>query len=391
VADVFREYGEEYRSNKGLTKKQRAVMYAIEHCRTSAFGYHVDQCDECGYRDAAHNSCRDRHCPKCQGISRRKWINARLQDILPVSYYHVVFTLPHHLFPLSLYNKQLVYELFLQCSSGTLITFGRDPEWLGATIGFYGLLHSWGQTLWQHIHGHFIVAGGGLTEDGRWVEPRYRNKFLFPVPALSKVFRGKFIEGLKKAYYRDKLVIPDELNHLKQADEFEKWVDELVARNWVVYAKPPFAGPEELVNYIGRYTHRVAISNHRLLSIANGEIRFQYKDYKDKKKTAKQMSLKAHDFIQRFLWHVLPEGFHKIRHYGFLANGKAKTKVAQIRELLQQSVTNKEEESCMDNAGMLCPICKKGRLLPSLIMDRFGRIIVRGLAFFKSGYAYDTT
>lgn len=391
VADIFRLYGDDYRATHSLTQKQRSVIYDIIHCRTNAFGYHIDICNECGYIEHSYNSCRNRHCPTCQGISQRKWVKARLKDLLPVPYYHVVFTLPHNLFPLSLYNKELIYELLFDCASETLLAFGDDPRWLGAEIGFYGILHSWGQTLWHHIHSHFILPAGGLTKDGQWVEPRYRATFLFPVHALSEVFRGKFIEGLKKAYDRSDMVVPDALKHLAQAHEFEAWVDELVSQDWVVYCKSPFGGPEEVVRYLGKYTHRVAISNQRLISIDNGQIRFKYKDYKDKKLIWKDMSLNANDFIQRFLWHVLPDGFHKIRHYGFLANGKCKAKVAQIRGLLRAKVTNTTEESSKDKIGVTCPVCKKGRLIPSLIVDRFGNMMFKALSFFSTGYSFNTS
>ena len=391
VGDIFRLYGQEYRATHSLTQKQRSVMFDIAHCRTSTFGYHVDRCEQCGYIDGAYNSCRNRHCPTCQGISQRKWVKARLEDLLPVPYYHVVFTLPHTLFPLSLYNKEVIYELLFDSASETLLSFGRDPRWLGGEIGFCGVLHSWGQRLLHHIHSHFIVPGGGLTKDGQWVEPKYSRKFLFPVHALSEVFRGKFIEALKKACYNGELVLPDELRYLEQDDDFQGWVDELVSQDWVVYCKPPFGGPEQVVRYLGKYTHRVAISNHRLISIDNGQIFFHYKDYKDKRLIWKYMSLHVNDFIQRFLWHVLPEGFHKIRHYGFLANGKAKAKVAQIRELLRAKIISSTEESSKDNRGVICPVCKKGRLIPFFVIDRFGNIMFKALSFFTAAYSFNTS
>jgi hypothetical protein len=391
VADIFRRYGKEYQATHSLTRRQRAVMFDIAHCRTSTFGYHVDRCEQCGYTEGAYNSCRNRHCPTCQGISQRRWVKARLEDLLPVPYYHVVFTLPHSLFPLSLYNKELVYELLLDSASETLLYFGRDPRWLGGEIGFYGVLHTWGQTLWHHIHSHFIVPGGGLTKDGQWVEPRYRGAFLFPIHALSEVFRGKFIEALKKAYDHSDMVVPEELNHLAHAHEFEAWVDELVSQDWVVYCKPPVGGPEQVVRYLGSYTHRVAISNHRLISIDHGQIRFRYKDYKDKRLIWKDMSLPVNDFIQRFLWHVLPGGFHKIRHYGFLANGKAKAKVAQIRGLLRAKISTRSEESSKHTIGVPCPVCKRGKLIPSLIIDRFGTMVFKALSSFRAGYSFNTS
>jgi hypothetical protein len=395
VAEIFRRYGAEYRYTHSMTAKQRRVMRDILQCRTSALGFHVDECDECGQRDIAYNSCRNRHCPKCQGIARRKWVKARLADLLPVPYYHVVFTLPHHLFPLSLYNQSLIYEFFFDSASETLLEFGDDPRWMGGRLGFWGMLHTWGQSLWQHIHGHFVVAGGGIGKDGRWVEPKHRGKFLFPVGALSKVFRGKFVEGLKTAYYGGKLVIPKEMEHLKEEEGFEKWVDELVSRDWVVYCKPPFGDAEQVVRYIGRYTHRVAISNRRILSIENGEICFRYKDYKKDRIVWEEMTLKAEEFIKRFLWHVLPDGFHKIRHYGFLANGRAKAMVGRIREVLsgqEEEESYDVEQSVPEGAdGFLCRVCRKGIMVPLLIIDRWGRRIGGVCGFWPRPLSLDTT
>ena len=333
VADIFRRYGGAYRAAHKLSSKQQSVMFDIEHCRSSHFGYHIDICDQCGHIDFGYNSCRNRHCPQCQGIAQRRWVNARLEDLLPIDYYHVTFTLPHLLNPLVGYNRKLIYNLLFDCASATLLQFGQDPKWLGAMIGFYGILHTWGGKLWQHPHVHFIVSGGGLSEDGRWVQPKYKGKFIFPVRALSQVFRGKFIERLKAAYATGKLVVPAKMSHLKDSAQFEKFIDQLVARNWVVFAKPPFGGPEKVVRYIGRYTHRIAISNNRLIKMEKDRVYFNYKDYRDNG-CWKQGVLKSEEFIRRFLLHILPKGFHRIRHYGFLSNGRCKAKVAQIRKLL---------------------------------------------------------
>lgn len=390
VADIFRLYGGEYRSQNGLTKKQHTVMSAIGSCRTSDYGYHIDLCNRCGYTESDFNSCRDRHCPKCQGISRRKWVRNRLGEALPVAYYHVVFTLPHQLHSFILFNKRLIYDLLFASSSETLLTFGRDPKWIGGEVGFYGILHSWGQTLWHHPHVHFIVPGGALSEDGRWLEPRYKKKFLFPVHALSKVFRGKFVEGLKCAYYRGDTAIPPDLSEAEQPDNFERWIDDLVNRDWVVYCKPPFGDAEEVIRYLGRYTHRVAISNQRIVGAENGEISFRYKEYKSSTVVWRTMTLKAQEFIRRFLWHVLPKGFHKIRHYGFLANGRCKTKVAQIRNLLNAEAFE-DDFSINDDVRIKCPECGQGRLYPMLIINRFARIISGFATFHRVGYAFDTS
>lgn len=390
VSDIFRLYGKEYRSQNDMTKKQHAVMSAIENCRTSDYGFHVDQCNHCGHTETDFNSCRDRHCPKCQGISRKKWVKKRLKEVLPVPYFHAVFTLPHFLHSFILYNKQLIYDLLFSGSSETLLTFGRDPKWLGGEIGFYGILHSWGQTLWHHPHVHFIVPGGALADDGRWIEPKYKEKFLFPVHALSKVFRGKFIEGLKSAYYRGDVKLPPDLSDLKRPDNFKRWLDCLVGRDWIVYCKPPFGDAEEVIRYIGRYTHRVAISNQRIVEVDNDKVVFSYKDYKANTVVWRTMPLNAQEFIRRFLWHVLPKGFHKIRHYGFLANGRCKTKVAQIRSLLgAESI--EDDCSMNDDFRIKCPECGQGKLYPMLIINRFTRIISDFVSFHKIGYAFDTS
>jgi len=393
VADIFRKYGDHYRTSHKLSGKQHAVMSDIEHCRRSYFGYHVDICDHCGHKDRFANSCRNRHCPKCQGIAQRRWVNTRLEDLLPIAYYHVTFTLPHMLNPLIGYNRELIYDLLFDCASETLLQFGRDPKWLGALIGFYGILHTWGGKLWQHLHLHFIVSGGGLSEDGRWVTPKYKGKFIFPVRALSMVFRGKFIEGLKNAYANGRLVLPTGLRHLKNAGQFESFVDALVARNWVVYAKRPFAGPEKVVRYIGRYTHRIAISNSRLTKIEDEQVFFNYKDYRDDGKW-KQCHLMAEDFIKRFLMHVLPKGFHRIRHYGFLSNGRSKAKVAQIRKLLsnENDLNQLKQKVIEDHAGVICPVCAKGRLIPIMIVHRMG-FVLKSVAsvLYPNPPAWDTS
>src|SRR6056297_174912 len=388
VADIFRRYGRSYRKTKPISGKQGAVMYCIENCRTAVFGHHLDQCDHCGHTDSDYNSCRDRHCPKCQSIARKKWINAQLNDILPVPHYHVIFTLPNQLHNLLCYNQKLLFDVLFSSSAQTLQAFGRDPKWLGGELGFYGVLHTWGQTLWPHPHVHFIVPGGALTTDGRWVAPRYRSKFLFPVRALSKVFRGKFIEALKNAYYEDQLVIPDNEAHLAQADSFEKWLNQLVSRDWLVYCKRPFGSAEQVVRYIGRYTHRVAISNRRIEAMGDGKVAFWYKDYRKNRIKSRQMKLDAEEFIRRFLWHVLPKRYHKIRHYGFLANSCRKARVSQIRSLLQIE-SDTSEAGPKKETGIKCSACGSGRMQPRIIIDRFGRLISRGLDF-KTNEAFDT-
>ena len=388
VADVFRQYGEQYRKENSMTSKQKAVMYAVENCRTSTFGYHVDGCDQCGHLDVAYNSCRDRHCPKCQGVAKRLWVQSRIADLLPVAYYHVVFTLPHFINCILEYNRELFYNLLFDSASETLVKFGQDPKWLGGLLGFFGILHTWGQTIWRHAHVHFIVPGGALTADGRWIEPRYRYKFIFPVKALSEVFRGTFIGGLKGAYYQGRLVIPDSHRHLSSSVEFERWIDRLVNRDWVVYCKRPFGSAEQVVRYVGRYTHRVAISNGRILDIADGHVRFKYKDYKEETLSCREMNLPVFSFIKRFLLHVLPEGFHKIRHYGFLSNGKAKTSIQRIREILDAGPL---PEDIDESTCPLCPKCGIGKLRPKVIVNGFGEVINFVMNSFNNRLVFDTS
>lgn len=365
LADIIRLNGDKFLTEYKLTPKQHSVLTDIEVCRTSKLGYHLDRCDQCGHLDAAYNSCRNRHCPKCQGISRRKWINKRIDDILPVPYYHVVFTISHKLFPITRHNKSLVYKLIFNSAADTLKSFGKDKRWLGGEIGFFGILHTWGQTLWSHPHVHFLVPGGAIAPDGTWTKPKYKSKFLFPVKALSKVFRAKFVSALQRAFGNNEIEFGEQQKRLEDPDEFNKWLKVLVRRDWIVYCKAPFRKPEAVLKYVGRYTHRVAISNSRFLPADKGFVRFKYSDTKAKQK--REMTLPANEFIRRFLWHILPEGFHRIRHYGFLANGKAREKLASIREILiskVKSVIKKKEPQLI---GMPCPICKVGRLLTAII------------------------
>lgn len=389
VAEIFRRYGQKYKEENSMTKKQHEVMYAIARCRTSHFGYHVAKCDECDHAEDKYNSCRDRHCPKCQGIARKKWVDSRMSHLLPVPYYHVVFTLPRQLHPMINFNKEQMYDLLFSKAAETLVAFGRDPKWLGGELGFFGVLHTWGQTLWQHPHVHFIVAGGALAQDGRWISPRYSGKFLFPVKALSKVFRGKFIEGLKKTYYAEQLAIPPSCDNLQEPGQFERWVDHIVGRNWIVYCKSPFKAAEQVVRYIGRYTHRVAISNQRIDKIQDGKVGFWYKDYKSQSVTRKFMRLDAQEFIRRFMGHVLPHRFHKIRHYGFLANGRCKAAVSQIREILGKTVSS--EDSSDKSMRYECPRCKSGSLYTLLIRDGFGRIVAYCGERLAPNYEFDTS
>jgi hypothetical protein len=388
VADIFRRYGSQYRSEHKLTPKQHAAMFDIEHCRTSYFGYHMDACDACNWTDCSHNSCRNRNCPKCQGIARRKWVAARLKDLLPVPYYHTIFTLPHLINPLVPFNKELLYEMIFASVSETLLQFGRDPKWLGAMLGFFGILHSWGAKLWSHLHIHLIVAAGGVNDTGKWIEPKYKSRFLFPVRAVSEVYRGKFIEKFKRAYYEGQLTLPDGYRHLSAPHRFERFIDALVGRNWNVHIKRPFSTPQRVVNYIGRYTHKIAISNNRLIKIEEDRVHFNFKNYRNNGRW-EQTALTANEFISRFLSHVLPEGFHKIRHYGFLANGRCKRMIAQIRAQLNQEPCNPRPEK--REAGHPCPRCAIGTMQPIVIVTRLFSIIKPAYRLHKAVLQHDTS
>jgi hypothetical protein len=280
-----------------------------------------------------------------------------MNQILPVPYYHLVFTLPATLFPFSLYNKKLVYNLLFDSAAATLTQFGKDPRWLGGKIGFFGILHTWGQTLWHHPHVHFIVAGGAIKDNGTWIEAQHKGKFLFPVRALSKVFRGIFMRGLEKAIKKSNYALPVERAPYWKTWTPEKFLKTMVAREWIVYCKSPFKKAEHVIRYIGRYTHRVALSNSRLISMENGRVQFSYKDYREKENRNKKMVLNATEFLQRFLWHVLPQKFHRIRHYGFLANGTAEKSCRKIMELLGGSPRERGKE---EKIKIKCPACGNG-------------------------------
>ncbi len=319
-----------------------------------------------------HISVNETRRPKCQGVAKNKWLKKRLKEVLPTPYYHVVFTIPHLLNDLALYNKKFFYDILFEASSKTLKELSSNPKYLGAKMGILGTLHTWGQTIINHLHTHYIVPGGGLAvgKDGkeRWVELPKKDKFLFPKKVMSDLFRGKFIALLKKEYYSGRLKLPDTQAELRDNRLFEMFIDQVVNRRWNVFAKQPFSGPAEVLMYIGRYTHRVAISNHRILSIDKGEVSFEYKDYKDEAKV-KIMTLPAHEFIRRFLLHVLPKGYHKIRMFGFLANSCRAKNVEKVRNLIleSRSLLDFSDElveeiiKSMENYQIgQCPKCEKG-------------------------------
>ena len=314
VADVFRRYGEAYRQQHGasMSAAQRRVMTAIEVCRTAVFGGHLERCDQCGYERNAFNSCRDRHCPKCQSLARAQWIKDRQAELLEVPYFHVVFTVPEEIAAIAFQNKAVAYGILFRATSETLRTIAADPHHLGAEIGFFAVLHTWGQNLQHHPHLHCVVPGGGLSPDGqRWVS--CRPGFFLPVRVLSRLFRRLFLESLQKAFDSGKLRFFGALEPLRERPAFAQLLLRAKDSEWVVYAKRPFAGPQQVLDYVGRYTHRVAISNNRLLDIENDQVRFQWEDYRNGAQV-KVMTLSADEFIRRFLLHVLPNGFQRIRY-----------------------------------------------------------------------------
>jgi hypothetical protein len=334
VADVFHRHGEAYRqANAGhLDRCQRRVMAAIEACRTAALGGHVRQCKACGHKEIAYSSCRDRHCPTCQGSAARAWLDARAADLLPVEYFHVVFTLPQQIAAIAYQNKELVYGLLFEAVAETLKTIARDPKHLGAEIGFSAVLHTWGQTLTAHPHLHCIVPGGGLSSDrASWIS--CRPGYFLPERVLSHLFRRLFLEKLVAAYEEKRLNFFGDLAHLAEPRAFSAYLAPLRRQSWVVDSKKPFAGPEQVLRYLSRYTHRVAISDHRLVEVADDHVTFTWKDYRHQARVG-LMTLSPGEFMRRFLLHVLPDGFQRIRHYGFLANGTRQARLARIRELL---------------------------------------------------------
>jgi hypothetical protein len=373
VADVFRKYGESYRQRHGssMSFEQRRVMRAVELCRTAALGGHVEQCDQCGHQVISYNSCRNRHCPKCQNLDKALWREARRAEVLPVDYYHVVFTLPHPLALVALQNKKVVYGILFYAVSQTLLRIGADPKRLGAHLGFVALLHTWGHVLLHHPHVHCVVPGGGLSPDSRrWVS--CKKGFFLPVRVLSRLFRHLFLDALQKAYDTGCLQFHGSLASYQEPATFRKLIDSCRTVEWVVYAKPPFAGPNAVLDYLARYTHRIAISNHRLLSMQDGTVTFTYKDTAAAGAT-KTMTLDADEFIRRFLIHVLPAGFQRIRYYGFLANRRRAHNLALCRRLLGAlEVSQPDSRQCGDpvrlilvltgNDLSLCPLCRQGHL-----------------------------
>ena len=359
VADLVRAAGDAFiqRSRKWITCKHVKVLLAIVRCRTAALGGHLDQCTRCGHRAISYNSCRNRHCPKCQAGARDRWLEKRRRELLPTPYVHVVFTLPRHLAPLTLQNKKVVYDLLFRTSAETLLEVARDPQHLGAEIGFFSVLHTWSQKLELHPHVHCVVPAGGLSADRtRWIKPRYA--FFLPVQVLSRIFRGKFVAALQCAFADGQLSFHGDLRRLAQPKTFAAWLRPLFRKDWVVYAKPPFGGPEYVLGYLGRYTHRVAISNHRLLSFADQKVTFRWRDSAQQNQQ-RPMTLALDEFLRRFLLHLLPDRFVRIRHFGFLANRRRATCLPVCFQLLGSAPRTEQDAAGTKDGNdlWLCPKC----------------------------------
>jgi hypothetical protein len=373
VQDVFKEYGSEYASTHKLPSHILKTIGDLQSCRTAELGGHVDECDECGHLRISYNSCRNRHCPKCQTIAKERWLLNRSEDLLPIGYFHIVFTIPAELNYLTLTNKKEMYSVLFKASSETLLELAKDKKYLGANIGFTSLLHTWGQNLMNHPHIHCIVPSGGLSLDGsRWISSR--KKFFIPVKVLSAKFRGKFLFYFKQLCSENKIVFTKENGELKRQDVFNCFADNLYNMKWIVYSKPPFKSAEFVLKYLGRYTHRVAISNNRIVHMDNGLIVFKWRDYRDKNKE-KFMTLTAEEFIRRFIMHILPKKFVKIRHFGILSNRTRTVKINKAKRFLnvKKSFESLKGISRMTAADILlkvsginmlkCPCCSSGSMV----------------------------
>jgi len=370
VADLIRTAGAAFieRNRHWLSWKHVKVLLAIARCRTAALGGHLDECTRCGHRAISYNSCRNRHCPKCQTSARERWIAARRRELLPMRYVHVVFTLPRELAPLALQNKKVIYDLLFRASAETLLEVARDPKHLGAEIGFFSVLHTWNQKLGLHPHVHCVVPAGGLSPDHtRWIKPRYA--FFLPVKVLSRVFRGKFVAALKCAFREDRLTFQGSLTLLAQPKIFTSWLRPLFRKDWVVYSKRPFGGPEYVLQYLGRYTHRVAISNHRLVSFADGKVTFRWRDSAHLNEQ-KLLTLPLDEFLRRFLLHLLPKRFVRIRNFGFLANRRRTVSLPLCFQLLppRSAPQTGQDSSTADATKDLwcCPRCAG----PMVVIER---------------------
>ena len=377
LADIFRQHGPAYRQAHSLPLHQHRLMQALETCRTAVLGGSVEWCDHCQYTHIRYRSCRNRHCPKCQGLAREKWLEQRRTELLPTAYFHVVFTLPEPIAAIAFYNKKVVYDILFRATAETLLSIARDPQRLGVELGFFAVLHSWGQNLHFHPHLHCVVPGGGLSADqDRWISGRRR--YLLPVKVLSNFFRKVFLKALEQAYAAGQLRFFGDLQSLRDPLAFATYLAPLKKCTWVVYAKPPFGGPQHVLEYLGRYTHRVAISNRRLLALADGQVSFAWKDYREKAAGQQQkvMTVSAEKFIRRFMQHALPPGFQRIRYYGFLANRYRAEKLALCRRLLATAYSDllPGATDCRNFCALraahprLCPKCGIGHLTSMQIL-----------------------
>ncbi len=378
VADIFREYGPAYRATHKLPLQHLKAMSAIESCRTKALGGHLEECDTCGAEVPAYNSCRNRFCPKCNWLTKEKWLLKRKKELLPVSYFHVVLTIPDLLNPLIRYNEKVIYDILFKAGSETLLTLGKDPKHLGADIGFMAILHTWGSNMIDHPHLHCVVPCGGLSDDEmEWLWPnksKKKKKFFVHVHVISDLFKKKFLHYLDAAYQKGELKLQGQVAHLQDPAAFNKLKSELYGKKWVTFCKQPFGGPEQVLEYLSRYTHRVAISNHRLIKVEGGRVYFKWKNYRKDGKF-EETSLDVFEFIRRFLLHVLPKGYFKIRYFGILAS-RNRHKLWTAQEILGNSEDVQErkneegeksfEEWFFELTGIeagICPYCKKGRLI----------------------------
>ncbi len=371
VADVFRIYGSDYRQNNYLSSDKFKAMRHIEMCRTAALGGHTEVCNHCGFEKNAYNSCRDRHCPKCQTLVKEKWLNARKSESLPCSYFHNVFTLPHELNPLILANMNVMLSILFAAAKETLQAFAKDPEWrLNGQLGFISVLHTWNQKLKDHFHLHCIIPAGALSfNKEKWIAAR--DKYLFGVKPLAKEFKKRYLRKLEKAYEQEKLCFHGKASAFANKQKFMRLIDTLWDKEWITYSKKPFGGPEQVLEYLGRYSHRIGITNNRILSIEEGEITFSYRDRADENKV-KELTVKAEEFIRRFLLHILPKGFMKIRYFGFLASANKKNSIPLLRQLIDPEakvavkLTETIQEIMLRVTGIdisCCPECGNGKMI----------------------------
>jgi hypothetical protein len=378
LQDVFKLYGQKYKDTHKLSLNQHKVSYCIETCRTSAMGGHIDECNKCGYKQISYNSCRNRHCPKYQTLVKERWISDRKKDLLRVQYFHVVFTIPNVINLIALNNQEVIYSILFKSAAQSMTELSQDKKYLGAQIGFTSVLHTWGQNLMFHPHIHCIVPGGGLSGINKWVNSK--KKFFIPVKVLSRIFRGKFLYFLKEAFKENKLKFRGEIKNLVFEQDFQSLINKLYGTEWITYCKKPFKGPEQVIEYLGRYTHRVAISNNRILKVEDGKVTFKWKDYKDGNKQ-KIMTLYAMEFIRRFLLHVLPNGFMRIRHYGILSNCNRATKLKLCKKLTGAQISSVKGDKLSVYELMLkltgrditlCTCCQHGKLMRKMDFGKQG-------------------